>query len=182
VTDSELKLQFENEQSQVLGAATTFASSKIITKTELEQKLIEIDSFYKQLENDYEKAQQRRGEIEKLVRYLKAQGSPVATYDYAAQIIDLSSANGVDYRIIVAISGIESGFCNANYKIYNCFGYLNGVQYGSYTQAFNALIPQIANQYVKVYGTNFEAMAKAYGMKNYTKHGANMRMYYNSLR
>lgn len=151
-------------------------------KAYLQSRQEEIDKFYAQLKHDYDRELSERAEVERLVAFLRRQGSPVASYAYAKQIIDLSRANGADYRIIVAISGIESGFCRVNYKGYNCFGYLNGVRYGSYTQAFNALVPAIARQYARPYGTNFEALAKAYGMHNYTYHAGRMHAFYSALK
>jgi len=59
---------------------------------------------------------ERDAKIERLLNFLKKQKSPVATREYAAQIIDLSDANNADFRIIVAIMGVESGFCRVPVK------------------------------------------------------------------
>lgn len=139
-----------------------------------------------QLEEQERKEEIRAKQIASLVVYLKKQKSPVATEGYAAQIIDLSQANGADYRVIVAIMGAESGFCKAPYKIsgansHNCFGYLNGVTYGSFTEAFNALIPKISKQYAVRYGWDFEALAKAYGQHGWEKTSAFMYRIASSL-
>jgi hypothetical protein len=145
---------------------------------EIQSRQENIESFYSKLSEDYNKELNLRSEVLNLVAYLRAQGSPVATYDYARQIITTSRSYGADYKILVAIMGVESGFCNANYKVYNCFGYLNGVQYGSYSQAFAALIPKISVQYANVYQTNFRAFAEAYGIHNVDHHTKRLQNFY----
>lgn len=127
------------------------------------------------------RAEARDAEIANLVAYFRRQRAPIATEAYAAQFIDLSRANGADYKVVVAISGIESGFCIAPYKKFNCFGYLNGVQYSSFSQALATLIPKVSREYARKYGTNFEAIAKAYGMRNVEYQSQKMRTIYNAI-
>lgn len=148
---------------------------------DLNEKKNLLEKFNKELEGKIAKEKLHFQQVERLVTYLKRQGSPIAKREFADQIIRVSNANGADYRIIVAISGVESGFCAANYKKYNCFGYLNGVQYGSYEQAFNSLIPRIAREYVKKYGTNFKAFAVAYGIHDVEGKSALLNKYYQAL-
>ena len=124
--------------------------------------------------------------IDRLYKFLVNQHSRIATKKYARLIFELSEANDADYRVIVAIMGVESGFCNAPYMLngnnsFNCFGYINRVQYDSFEDAFNALIPKIASQYANKYGWNFEALAKAYGQSNWQSAANKMRRYANSL-
>ncbi len=137
------------------------------------------------LEEEERIAQERDTKILALVAFLKKQGSPIANYNNAAQIIDLATKEGADYRIIVGIMGVESGFCRAPYQIngnsHNCFGYLNGVKYPSYTAALNALVPKISRQYVLKYGWNLEAFSKAYGEINWQKASSEIRYYASSL-
>ncbi|KXK26407.1 MAG: hypothetical protein TR69_WS6001000410 [candidate division WS6 bacterium OLB20] len=135
----------------------------------------------KQVEEERKAEEERRrvareNTINNLVNYLRRNGSPIATYDYAAQIVDLSAANGADYKVVVAIMGVESGFCRASFW-HNCFGYLNGVKYSSYTSALNDLVPKVSRQYAARYGWNFEALAKAYGQHEWERTSANMRWF-----
>lgn len=128
-----------------------------------------------------EKARKARAEkVDRVVAFLQRWNSPVANYTIADKIVAHSDANGADYRVVVAIMGIESGFCNAHFS-FNCFGYLNGAKYSSFEHAFDDLVPKVARQYAAVYGWNFEALAKAYGMVNWQYHSANMRIYANSI-
>lgn len=56
-----------------------------------------------------------------LENYLHKKNSYLA--DYAQLIVDLSDQYGVDYRLLVAISGVESSYCQVNFRPYNCWGY-----------------------------------------------------------
>lgn len=146
-----------------------------------QKKQVEINQFYEDLESKVIAARQQREKIYSLVAYLRAQGSPVATYDYAKEIINISEQANTDYKAIVAIMGVESGFCAAPFMTYNCFGYLNGVQYSSFSDAFRDIIPKVARDYTNVYGTDFKALAEAYGIVNYEFHSDKMERYYNDL-
>jgi len=146
-----------------------------------QQKLDQKVSFYQSLEGKYKKLKEKEAKISRLVSYLKRQGSPIATYGYAKQIIDAAEANGADYRIVVAIMGVESGFCRVNVLKYNCFGYLNKVQYSGFTEALAKLVPRISREYAKPYGTNFKALAKAYGMINFEYHSGRLATFYSAL-
>lgn len=151
-----------------------------------EAGIIEANKRKPILEAEERKAQERLNSIKNLTAFLKAKKSPVASEAYATQIIDLAAANNADYKIIVAIMGVESGFCRATFKIkgansHNCFGYLNGVTYGNFTDALNSLVPKISRQYAVRYGWNFEALAKAYGQIGWEKTSRDMRIYANAL-
>lgn len=60
---------------------------------------------------------------EALEAYLKRQNTEF--YLYADKIVELGDFYSVDYRIIVAIAGVESGYCRVNFKPNNCWGYGN---------------------------------------------------------
>ena len=122
----------------------------------------------------------RQQEIDKINRFLRKQGSPLVNTEIPALLYDLCEENNSDYRILLAISGVESGFCAADFN-YNCFGYLNGKKYSSWEQAFKDIVPRVSRQYANRYGTDFTSLAKAYGMVNW-EHGANkLQSYYNQL-
>ncbi len=164
----------------MLGTSTSTQTDSIL-QDETQAKIDQVESFYKELEKKTSRAKEREKSITRLVNYLRSQGSPVANRKLAEQIISTSERSGGDYKMIVAIAGVESGFCRANYKKYNCFGYLNNVQYSSFEMAFAALIPKISREYVRVYGTNFKAFAKAYGIRSVDAKSELLAKYYNSL-
>ena len=57
----------------------------------------------------------------RLEEYLKRQKTEL--YKYSDLIVELADIYGVDYKTVVAISGVESGFCRINFKLNNCWGY-----------------------------------------------------------
>lgn len=162
-------------EADVMSALSEPADSSVIAKQS------KINAFYSKLKPEVDARRRKRVEIYKLLNFLKSQGSPIATFEFADMIITLSEAQGADYRVVVAIMGIESGFCTAPYMKYNCFGYLNGKQYDSFNHAMSRLVPAVAAQYARVYGTNFEGLAQAYGMINWTYHAPRMRAFYSAL-
>jgi hypothetical protein len=73
--------------------------------------------------------QNRTGENDdrkmKLVRYLQRSNSPLL--GYIDDIITSADLYDVDWTLVTAISGVESGFCRQiPYNSYNCWGWKNG--------------------------------------------------------
>ena len=56
-----------------------------------------------------------------LENYLHTQISPLAKQ--SDLIVDLSKLYGVDYKMVVAIAGLESGYCAENSFSNNCWGF-----------------------------------------------------------
>lgn len=118
----------------------------IVSDSENNYKLqppVEIGEIEMNIEKSLERAS-LNSKINNLHSYLIKQNPSVFTREITTIIVTESDRMGADYRVVSAIMGKESGFCRANYKTYNCFGYLNGVQYGSYEEAFKNLVPKVA--------------------------------------
>jgi len=56
-----------------------------------------------------------------LENYLRRQDSPL--HKHSDLIIELSKLYGVDYKMIIAIAGLESGYCEINIGKNNCWGF-----------------------------------------------------------
>lgn len=105
-------------------------------------------------------------EIDKLHNYLMRRNRSVfASREISRIIVEESIKAGAEYRIVVGIMTKESGNCVAPYKGYNCFGYLNKVQYSSFEEAFKILVPKVARIVAK-FNWNTDALAQAYGPVN----------------
>jgi hypothetical protein len=113
---------------------------------------------------------EREAKINNLHTFLSSKNSIFSNKNISEIIITESEKYGADYRIITAMMGKESGYCNAPYKKYNCFGYLNKVQYSSYEEAFKVLVPKIAKT-AAIHGWNTKSLAKAYGAVNWEHWG-----------
>lgn len=104
--------------------------------------------------------------VDNLAKFLKDKNSPIADRKYAEIIIRESEANGADYRINVGIMMAESGVCRNPYKKYNCFGYMNKVNYTDFEAALTDIVPKVSKKYSSRFGWNLTGMAKAYGVHN----------------
>jgi len=62
-------------------------------------------------------------------------------------ILEASERCGVDYKLVVSIAGYESGYGKKPVKKYNPFGWLNGVQYGSWDEAVSDIICDFGSMY-----------------------------------
>lgn len=58
-----------------------------------------------------------------LEKYLRKQKSPLASH--ADLLVERSDATGIDYKLVVAIAGLESGYCAENFAKNNCWGFGN---------------------------------------------------------
>ncbi|GIW57501.1 MAG: hypothetical protein KatS3mg083_446 [Candidatus Dojkabacteria bacterium] len=94
-----------------------FSDIKIYKVTKLE--FIEHNGPF--LTNIQEPVRPRDQRAISLEKYLQKQNSYLA--QYADLIIELSDFYNIDYKIVVAIAGVESGFCRINFKPYNCWGF-----------------------------------------------------------
>ena len=122
----------------------------------------------------------RQEHVNRINNFLVRKRSPIANTSIPGLIYDLSETYSTDYKVLLAIMGVESGFCAQDYY-YNCFGFINKVKYASYEAAFRDLIPKVARKYVNIYGTNFVALAKSYGIVNWEAGSANLSMYYHQI-
>lgn len=167
--------------SNVNGLDLTFDHTLFLFKPAYEE-IIAINEKKIQLEEQERLQKIKEEKIAKILNLLSKNGSPVAGREYAEQLIDLSEHENSDYRILIAIMGLESGFCRAPYikngvNTHNCFGYINGVVYSSFKEAFDNLVPKICRQYVNRYGWDFEALARAYGQAEWQQNANYLRNY-----
>lgn len=108
------------------------------------------------------KRKEQKEKADRLAVYLSSIGSPMA--EHSLVIIQETEKCGADYKIIVAIAGNESGYGKVSYKLYNPFGYLNGVQYPGWEIALQDLTCKVAkftNKYTDIY-----TLGKIYGAHN----------------
>jgi hypothetical protein len=171
--------------SNVNGLDLNFDQSIFLTKPSYEEILL-LNKQKIVLDEQARLTKIREDKISRMLRLFSINKSPLATRAYAEQILNLSEQNDADHRIIIAIMGVESGFCKVPMRkngvsTYNCFGYLNGVTYSSFKDAFNNLIPKISKQYANKYGWDFESLAKAYGQIGWEETSANMRYFASQL-
>lgn len=80
-----------------------------------------------------------------LVKY----NSPLVPY--SKLIVELADKYEIDWKLVTAISGVESTFCKAiPYNSYNCWGWRNGEHvFESYPDALEKVSKTLGNNYYK---------------------------------
>lgn len=94
--------------------------SPVITNSEIKFVSNSIESNYTKIKEPVKPRDPRAIALE---HYLNSQLSPLAKQ--SDLIVDLSKLYSVDYKMIVAISGLESGYCAENTFANNCWGFGN---------------------------------------------------------
>lgn len=83
----------------------------------------------------------------KIQHFLEKYHSPLAPY--ATDIVSLADQYHIDYRLVVAIAGVESTFCKSTpYRSYNCWGWKNGKHaFASYQDALEKVSQTLGLHY-----------------------------------
>lgn len=99
--------------------------------------------------------------VNKLESFIKKMGDD--NYAKSARtILNTAIRCKVDYKLLVAISGVESGFGNINVGKYNPYGYITGIPYTSYDQAINDIYCKFYKYYVSKGLNTAEKIARIY--------------------
>ncbi|MEI7604260.1 MAG: hypothetical protein WCJ19_04535 [bacterium] len=77
--------------------------------------------------------------------FLTSKNSPLA--GYGMKIAELAESYGVPARLMVAISGVESGFCRVNFRDFNCWGWFTSQRFSSYDESLDQYFDYLANFY-----------------------------------
>ncbi len=101
---------------------------------------------------------------------------------YSKYIIDLADKYEIDWKLVVAISGVESTFCKAiPYNSYNCWGWKNGKHsFASYQDALEKVTSTLGNNYYRNRLNTPETIAPVYAPPSSTWAG-NVRFFMNLL-
>lgn len=96
--------------------------------------------------------------VRKVEAYLISRGSPLASK--AKHIVKMASIYGVDYRLVPAISIIESSGCIHMYRSNNCWGW-GGIHFASLEDGVTAVTVGMAKYYANG-ATSPYAMQRSY--------------------
>ncbi len=138
--------------AQVAGASTEFIPVESISDKISELKIEQTGVI---------NARIRQEKIDRMEGVMANYNSPMR--GLGALIYDKAQECGGDYRIIFAIAGNESGFGRISYKLYNPFGYIDGVQYGSFEDAVNQISCQISKRFLVPCNNDVECIVRTYG-------------------
>lgn len=98
----------------------------------------------------------------KVHQFLKNQNSTLA--DYAADFVQQADASGLDYRWLVAISGVESTFGrNYLWGTYNAYGWGGGlILFTSWPDGITKISQALRNEYVNRGVETIDQIARIY--------------------
>lgn len=82
---------------------------------------------------------------------------------HAETIIRAAERCGGDYKVLIGIAGNESGLGRIPYRLYNPYGYLNGVQYSSWEEALEFLSCRISEQFLAPCNNDLQCIINKYG-------------------
>lgn len=118
--------------------------------------------------------------VKRIKNFLLKYNSPIT--DYAQSIVSLADQYQIDYRLVVAISGVESTFCKAiPYNSYNCWGWKNGNHsFQSYPDALEIVSRTLGKNYYKKGFDTPETIAPIYAPPSSAWAG-NVRFFMNLL-
>ena len=122
-------------QSEILGESSAPSTSSSISSTSSISSSIALPEIS-------EKAK----EVEAFI--LSQNGSPMFASE-AQTSIDKANECGVDYKLMIAIAGYESGYGRKPMKKYNPYGWKNGKTYSSFKEAISEITCQFGNRYIK---------------------------------
>ncbi len=93
--------------------------------------------------------------------YLKSFGSPMQ--GYGEIIVRKAVECGGDYKILIGIAGNESGLGKVPYKIYNPYGYLDGIQYTGWKESLSKLSCVISQRFIVPCKSDLYCIIRKYG-------------------
>jgi hypothetical protein len=145
----------------------------------LSQSTTEISIFAKEVtKKPFEPVRPRDPRAVKLERFLKIQQSELA--ENADLIISLSDSYGIDYKVPVAISGSESGYCNKTYYDNNCWGY-GRFEWPTLEAGIRGYLSKMNVGYFKNGQKTIEELAPIYNSANTEEFIAKVRHHYDLI-
>lgn len=105
-----------------------------------------------------------QSKVDKVEAIFKRYNSPMQ--GYGRLLVTEAERCGGDYKIITAIAGNESRFGRIPYKLYNPFGYLDGVKYSGWEESIRILSCKISYQYLVPCQNNVSCVVIKYAGPN----------------
>lgn len=82
---------------------------------------------------------------------------------YGEIIVRQANACGGDWRVLVGIAGNESGLGRIPYKLYNPYGYLDGMQYSGWQESLTKLSCTISQRFIRPCNADLYCIINRYG-------------------
>lgn len=100
--------------------------------------------------------------VENLRKFLQKYDSPLAPH--AQDFVSYADANGLDYRLVASITGVESTFGkHIPYKSYNAYGWANGkYKFVSWTDSIGVVSETLRKEYIEKGAPTIKKIARRY--------------------
>jgi len=104
----------------------------------------------------------------KLEKFLSSKGSPLSLY--AEFIVEAADRYGIDWRLVPAISGIESSFAQVYAADYNAYGWGGGyISFSSWEESIEVVTRALRENYYDRGADTVDEIAPIYCPPNYVK-------------
>ncbi len=137
----------------------TFAAGNTVTFEPIFEVSSEIQAIYNSKRSEILK-KEFDAKVVKVEAVLKKYNSPFQGLGHI--IVEQADACNGDWKIILAIAGNESGFGKLPVKLYNPFGYLDGVQYSSWEDALTSISCKISQRFIEPCNKSLTCIVKTY--------------------
>jgi hypothetical protein len=148
-------------QYEVLYKTYSLEPTQFTPHTVTVRKLEQVSAEVEKRKEEERKLAEFKTKVEKAEALLRRYNSVMQ--GYGELIVRRAEECGGDYRVIMAIAGNESGFGRIPYKLYNPFGYLDGVQYSGWEESLNFLSCRIAERFLKPCNNDLVCIINKYG-------------------
>ncbi len=118
--------------------------------------------------------------VNKLSAFLKDKKSPLT--NHARQFVSEADKNGLDWRLVPSISGVESSFGKRiPFNSYNAYGWANGdFKFESWDESINIVSETLNKKYYKKGATDINKIARRYAPPSSTWAG-NVKYFMNKI-
>jgi hypothetical protein len=118
--------------------------------------------------------------VENLRNFLEKFNSPLAPY--AQDIVSYADSNGLDYRLVPAITGVESTFGKfIPNGSYNAYGWVNGnYSFTSWSDSISTVSATLNSQYINKGAPTISQIAKRYAPPS-TTWGGNVKYFISKI-
>jgi hypothetical protein len=118
--------------------------------------------------------------VENLRNFLEKFNSPLSPY--AQDIVNYADSNGLDYRLVPAITGVESTFGKfIPNGSYNAYGWVNGnYSFTSWTDSISTVSATLNSQYINKGAPTISQIAKRYAPPS-TTWGGNVKYFISKI-
>lgn len=106
--------------------------------------------------------------VENLTNYLQKHNSPLTLY--AADFVNYADTYGLDYRLVAAITGVESTYGKRiPYKSYNAYGWANGeYKFSSWENSIDHVSMSLRTKYLDKGAGTINKIARRYAPPSIT--------------